>query len=139
MTEQADTLPIPAAARGGTSWGRLLQGVAVAHATVGTIVHREALAGIVRGRVVNQVPEQGEAATAFWFLVAAPSLWMGGRLLRAAEEHGDLAAQRSAGRLLTGVGAVGSAASPVSGFWAVAALGAAVWRAGSRERLRSQR
>lgn len=104
----------------------------MAHAAVGTVVYRDVLADLARHRLVGTVPERGDRATAFWFLAAAPSLWLGGRLLRSAEEHGDTSAQRAAGAVVTTVGAVGSAAMPVSGFWALVVVGGGVLRRGYR-------
>jgi hypothetical protein len=106
-----------------------LQFLGVAHAALGAVLHRDALGDIARARVVNSVPDHGEKATAFWFMVSAPSLWLGGRLLRSAETTGDVAAQRVAGNVLTATGAVGAVAMPsVSGFWAMTAVGIATRR-----------
>lgn len=112
----------------GGSPGRLLQIVAVAHAGVGAVLHRDALADVVRRGVLGSVPDRGDRATAFWFMAAAPALWLGGRLLRSAESSGDLDAQAAAGRVLIATGVVGSAAMPVSGFWALAAIGISALR-----------
>lgn len=113
--------------------GWWLQFLGVAHAALGAVVYRAAIGDIARDKVVNSVPDHGDRATAFWFVVAAPILWLGGRLLRSAESTGDVDAQRAAGIVLTATGAVGSAAMPsVSGFWAVVAVGvSALRRAGA--------
>ena len=95
----------------------------VAHAGVGATLYRAALADIARSKVVSSVPDRGDRATAFWFMAASPTLWLSGRLLRSAESAGDLDAQRAAGRVLTAVGVIGSAAMPLSGLWGVAAVG----------------
>ncbi|TCP53520.1 hypothetical protein EV191_10487 [Tamaricihabitans halophyticus] len=110
--------------------GWWLQAVSAAHAGVGVALYRDAVAEIAARKYVNAVPERGDRATAFWFLTAAPALWTAGRLLRSAESAGDAAAQRTAGRTLVTAGLFGSAAMPASGFWAVAAIGAAAWRRG---------
>lgn len=114
--------------------GWWLQFLGAAHAGVGAILYRDALGDIARDSVINSVPDRGDKATAFWFLAAAPTLWLGGRLLRSAESTGDLDAQRVAGSLLTATGLVGAAAMPASGFWAVAVVGVAALRRSTRQR-----
>ncbi|GHJ19745.1 DUF6463 family protein [Streptomyces albus] len=110
------------------SVGKLLQVVAIGHGVIGAVQYRDTLAGMVRGGLVATVPERGDRAAAFWFMTAAPALWMGGRLLRSAEEHGDLAAQRATGATLLAVGALGAAAMPKGGFPALAGLGGVLLR-----------
>jgi hypothetical protein len=108
--------------------GWWLQLLGVAHACVGVVVYHDALTDIATAGVINSVPDRGDRATAFWFMTAAPTLWLGGRLLRSAESAGDLAGQRAAGAVLTAAGLVGTAVMPVSGFPAVAAVGSAAVR-----------
>lgn len=97
--------------------GRLLQGLALAHTAVGVVFYRSELRSIARDGVLAAVPNRGGKATAFWFLIPSPLVWVAGRLLGAAEESGDVSAQRSAHR----VGALSALAAivcmPVSGFW----------------------
>ncbi len=114
--------------------GWWLQGLGAAHAVVGVVLYRQPLAQIARDGFVNSVPDLGDRATAFWFMTAAPTLWLGGRLLRSAESLGDLAAQRSVGGVLTVTGVVGSAVMPTSGFWGVAAVGISSLRRSTRRR-----
>lgn len=121
-----------------TSAGRALQGIAVAHALVGVVVHRDALRSILGDGVVGAVPDRGDRATAFWFLSAGPLLWTTGRLLLSAEASGDQAALRSVGTVVAGTGLVGIATMPVSGFWAVAAVGFGVLNAARRSTGRSR-
>jgi hypothetical protein len=111
--------------------GRWLRVVAIGHAVVGGWLYRDVLAataGEVRRRgpaaLVGAVPERGDRATAFWFLVAAPTLWSIGRTL----EPGD----RAAGTVLAATGVAGSVLMPGGGFPAVAALG--TWAALTRRR-----
>ena len=108
--------------------GWWLQLIACGHAAVGTVVYRDALAGIVRDKVFRAVPDRGDRATAFWFMAAAPSLWITGRLLRSAEAMGDVRGQRIAGGVVAGLGLTGATAMPISGFWALAAVGFAAAR-----------
>ena len=114
--------------------GWWLQFLGMAHGAVGVVLYRQPLGEIARDGVVNSVPDFGNRATAFWFVSVAPTLWLGGRLLRSAESLGDVAAERSAGGVLTVTGLVGSAAMPVSGFWGVAAVGIASLRRSTRRR-----
>jgi hypothetical protein len=97
--------------------GRLLQWLAVAHTLVGTAFYREELRDIGRDGVVAAVPYRGPKSTAFWFLVPSPLLWIAARLIRGAEDSGDVDALRAAHR----AGLVSSVACivcmPVSGFW----------------------
>jgi len=98
--------------------GRLLQWVALVHVAVGAVFYRDELRAIARDGVVAGVPYRGPKATAFWFFVPSPPLWLAGRLLHAAEEAGDAEALRGTSR----VGAASALAAvvlmPVSGFWA---------------------
>ncbi|MFE9329940.1 DUF6463 family protein [Streptomyces sp. NPDC006925] len=110
------------------SAGWCLQATALGHGAIGVVLYRDVLAQFAREGVVNSVPERGDRAAAFWFLAAAPALWMGGRLLRSAEEHGDVAAQRAAGAVLAGVGALGAAAMPKGGFPALVGIGGMLLR-----------
>ena len=64
---------------------------------------------------MRAVPDRGDRATAFWFLAAAPALWIVGRTIA----PGD----RVAGSVLTFTGAAGSVLMP-GGWPAVAVLGA---------------
>ncbi|MZG02143.1 DUF6463 family protein [Streptomyces sp. SID5614] len=110
------------------SAGRLLQVVGIAHGAIGAVIYRDVFVGIGRGPVVGSVPDRGDRAAAFWFMAAAPTLWLGGRLLRSAEEHGDLPAQRAAGAVLAAVGAVGTVAMPKSGFPSLVGIGGVLLR-----------
>lgn len=115
--------------RSPSSW---LQLIGVAHGCIGAVQYRGALTEIAEDNVVDTVPDHGERATAFWFVAAAPMLWLTGRLLRSVEESDDRAAQRAAGGILAAVGAVGVAAMPASGFWAVGVVGVSTLRRSAR-------
>lgn len=104
--------------------------MAIAHAGVGMALYRDVLVDITGRTLVASIPDRGDKATAFWFMVGGPTLWLGGRLLRSAESSDDLSAQRAAGVVLTATGAIGAAAMPLSGFWAVAAVGVGALRRG---------
>lgn len=85
--------------------------------------------------MVNSVPDFGDNATAFWFMVSGAGFWLSGRLLRSAETNGDLDSQRVAGNVLVAVGVLGSAAMPgASGFWTLPIVGAAAVRRSARAR-----
>lgn len=117
-----------------SSPGWWLQVIGLAHAGVGVVLHREPLVEIVRAKVIGTVPERGDRATAFWFLVVAPTSWIAGRLLRSAELTGDLSAQRQAGAVLTAVGVTGAAVMPISPFWSLIAVGVGAIRASRRRK-----
>lgn len=97
--------------------GRLLQGLAIVHTLVGAVFYREELRSIGRDGVVAAVPNRGDKATAFWFLVPSPLVWIIGRLIGAAEEAGDEQALRNAHRASAASAAAAIALMPVSGFW----------------------
>ena len=103
--------------------GWWLQLVGAAHGGVAAASYRDVYAEIARRGLLASVPDRGDRATAFWFAVGAPSMWIGGRLLRSAEATDDGPAQRAAGRVLLAVGLTGGALNPLSGFWALAAVG----------------
>jgi hypothetical protein len=102
--------------------GRLLQAVAVAHAAVGAAFYREELRQIGQDRVAGAIPYRGPKATAFWFLVPSPLLWILGRLLHRAEAAGDAEALRAASRVGLASSILTVACLPVSGFWAWVAI-----------------
>ncbi|MGI5351842.1 DUF6463 family protein [Streptomyces sp. CA-250714] len=114
------------------SAGWWLQATALGHGAIGAVIYRDVLAQLARDGLVNSVPDRGDRAAAFWFMAAAPALWMGGRLLSSAEEHGDTAAQRAAGAVLIGVGAVGATAMPKGGFPALVGIGGVLLRRARR-------
>jgi hypothetical protein len=96
----------------------LLQGLALGHAAVGTALYRRELGRIGAEGVLGGVPYKGEKATAFWFLVPVPLVWIVGDLMARAEAQGDAEALRaaSAAGLVASAGLI--ACVPVSGFWA---------------------
>jgi hypothetical protein len=97
--------------------GGLLRWLALAHAAVGAVFYRRELGSIVRAGVVAAVPYRGPKATAFWFLVPSPLLWMAARLVSGAEESGDAEALRSVHRLGLASSLVCVVCMPISGFW----------------------
>lgn len=102
--------------------GRLLQLVAVGHAAVGAALYRDELREIGRDRVVGAVPYRGPKATAFWFLMSSPLLWILARLQQRAEEAGDAEALRSASRTSLATALLAALCIPASGFWAWVAI-----------------
>lgn len=114
--------------------GWWLQRLGIMHAGTGIVLYRDILADIVGDKLVRSVPDRGDRATAFWFTIAAPTLWLGGRLLRSAESADDLGAQRAAGSVLIVTGLAGTAAMPFSGFWALVGVGIGALRRSFRTR-----
>ncbi|MGC9439408.1 DUF6463 family protein [Streptomyces sp. WG5] len=110
------------------SAGRWLQVVGTGHGVLGAVIYRDVLVDMARDGLIDSVPDRGDRAAAFWFMAAAPALWLGGRLLQAAEEHEDIPAQRAAGVVLTVVGATGTVMMPKSGFPALAGIGGLLLR-----------
>lgn len=98
--------------------GRLLQLIACGHAGVGSAIYRKELREIGREGIVGAVPYRGPRATAFWFLVPSPLLWMLGRLLDRAEAAGDAEVMRSVSRFGVICAPIAIACVPLSGFWA---------------------
>jgi len=97
--------------------GALLRAIALAHAAVGAIVYRPELCDIAEDGVLGAVPYRGARATAFWFLVPSPLLWVLGGLLTRAERAGEVRYVRSANRLGALTALAGAMLLPLSGFW----------------------
>jgi hypothetical protein len=102
--------------------GRLLQLVALGHAAVGSVFYREELRTIAGDGIAGAIPYRGPKATAFWFLLPSPLLWVLGGLMRRAEEAGDGKALREASRVSLASAIVAVVCLPVSGFWAWLAI-----------------
>jgi Family of unknown function (DUF6463) len=102
--------------------GRLLQLVALGHAVVGSAVYREELRTIAGDGIAGGIPYRGPKATAFWFFLPSPLLWVLGGLMRRAEEAGDGQALREASRISLASAIVAVICLPVSGFWAWLAI-----------------
>ncbi|MDD7934985.1 DUF6463 family protein [Actinomycetospora straminea] len=121
-----DTAP-GADARARAVAGRWLQVLAAGHGVVGLVLHRAAVAEILRRGVVGAVPDHGSRATAFWFLAFTPAVWAAARMLRAVDD--EVAARREAALVLAATGVVGAAVMPRSPFWFVIPLGVVAARA----------
>ncbi len=97
--------------------GDLLRLLAFAHTIVGFGFYRAELRSIGRSRIFASVPYRGPRATAFWFLVPSPLMWIIGSLVRDAEHAGRLHAVRAAHRVGIMSAAVAIVCMPISGFW----------------------
>ena len=97
--------------------GRLLRLLALAHALVGVLVYRGELVEIAREGVVATVPYKGARASAFWFMMSSPLLWILAGLLHRAERAGDAQALRATSRASLASAVVAVACLPFSGFW----------------------
>jgi hypothetical protein len=118
--------------------GPLLTATGIGHFVVGIALFQEPLAAMLRDGLVNSVggaidmrtdawlpvvhPDYDREA-AFWFLVLSPVLVMLAQVSRHAAAHRDSELVTTIGRYLMGLGLVGVAVMPVSGFWIVLALG----------------
>jgi hypothetical protein len=113
--------------------GLLLRALAIAHALVGLVFFREEIGSIRGAGIVAAVPHRGPRATAFWFLVPSPLVWVVGRLLSRAEAAGDWDAVRRAHRVSLASAALAVACMPLSGFWGWLVISArGLWRARGR-------
>jgi Family of unknown function (DUF6463) len=97
--------------------GRLLQVLAVIHTVVGSFIYRPELRDIAARRFVGAAGYRGGRASAFWFLVPSPLLWIIGDLLHRAERDGDIAARRRSNSIGLGAAVAATMALPRSGFW----------------------
>jgi hypothetical protein len=104
--------------------GDLLRAMAFAHTIVGLGIYRVELRSIARSRIVASVPYRGPRATAFWFLVPSPLMWVIGRLVREAEHAGRWDAVRAAHRVSLVSAVLAVVCMPVSGFWGWLAISA---------------
>jgi hypothetical protein len=102
--------------------GPLLIATGVLHAAVGAVLFAEPLAAIVRAGVLNAIGRDLARGLAFWFMLYGPVLVSLGWLTRHAVASGDGAALAVLGWSLLGMGVIGAAAIPVSGFWILIAL-----------------
>lgn len=96
--------------------------VALAHTAVGAVFYREELRQVAADGVVGAVPYRGPKATAFWFLVPSPLLWILGRLLNDAENAHDADALRRTSQIGLASAVLATACLPISGFWAWVAI-----------------
>jgi Family of unknown function (DUF6463) len=104
--------------------------IAAGHLAWGGLAYRRELAELV-GAPLDSVGDgicsrdhsaDGRAA-AFWFVLAAPLIWLAGRLIGSAEPAGDTEALKAAGTTVLGIGTVGTVVMPRSGFPIVAPVG----------------
>ena len=102
--------------------GPLLIATAVLHTAVGMWIFRDPLAAILRDGFVNAVDADALRRNAFWFLLFSPVLAGLGMITNRALAAGDLGVLAVVGWSLLGMGVVGAAAMPVSGFWILIAL-----------------
>jgi hypothetical protein len=104
--------------------GDLLRLLALTHTIVGLGFYRAELRSIGSSRIFASVPYRGPRATAFWFLVPSPLLWIIGSLVGDAERAGRWEAVRAAHRVGIVSAAVAIVCMPISGFWGWLAISA---------------
>ncbi|MEA2442271.1 MAG: hypothetical protein QOH76_3695 [Thermoleophilaceae bacterium] len=105
--------------------------IGVGHTLWGTVAYRDAVREIVRAGVVDSVGDgifrrsdaHGPRAAGFWFLMVGPLVGLCGHLVEAADRAGDDRALRASGRAILGIGALGAAVIPRSGFWGALPIG----------------
>ena len=121
--------------------GQALMLLGLGHAAWGLVAYREPLGEIVRAGVVGSVGDgifdtehsRGPRAAAFWFLLAAPIVAVLGYLTEAASRAGNARAVRVSGGTVLGLGVLGTAVIPRSGFPVTVPLG--LWLLRSARRL----
>ena len=104
--------------------GQLLIAVGAGPLVVGAILFHAPLAAIFHDGFVNTVPlgADFDRQAAFWFLFASPVTFLLGHLTNRALARQDAQLVRVVGQNLLGMGVVGAAVMPLSGFWLLLAL-----------------
>lgn len=136
------------------SWilGPLLLGTAIAHLIVGIALFQEPLADMMRSGIINSIEfsvdtragawrpvhPQSDREAAFLFLMLTPVLVLLAQVLRHATAHRDTPLITTIGWYLVGLGVLGVAVMPLSGFWILIALGLLSFRAASELGVRPQ-
>jgi Family of unknown function (DUF6463) len=113
--------------------GNAIMLLGVGHAGWGLIAYRRELREIARAGVVRSVGDgifdtehaRGSRAAAFWFMFVAPLTVLAGYLGESALRAGDARAATVAGGTTIGLGVLGAAVMPRSGF--PGALGVGYW------------
>jgi len=108
--------------------GTLITAIGVGHTVIGLVGYRSVLAAIVRDGVVDSVRGVPHREEALWFLTSGAGL-VAGLLHRAPDRH----LPPSTGAMLLGIGALGGAVLPRSGFWGLIPMGAAALRVARRD------
>jgi hypothetical protein len=99
--------------------GTMLAGIAVLHLGVGAWLYREPLREVVRAGVLASIPDFGDRAAAFWFLITGMCLGALALCVRDAEKRGlPLPAPLPAALALLTLTMV--VPMPVTGAWLIA-------------------
>jgi hypothetical protein len=118
--------------RGGGLVGTLITAIGAGHTAIGLVGYRSVVAAMAREGLVDSVRGVPRREEALWFLTSGAGLVVTGRLAAFAEQRtGTL--PPSTGALLLGIGALGGAVLPRSGFWALIPVGAAALRVARRD------
>ena len=107
--------------------GRGLRWTAALHAVFGLWFYADPVLATLQDGLVAAVDPHVDRRLAFWFLLYSPVLWILGDEFDHGLEAGQLPLLRRLTRLLVGMGGVGAALMPVSGFWLVLGLGMLAW------------
>jgi hypothetical protein len=102
--------------------GRVLMVTAMVHTAVGVVLFRDPLAAILGDGFFNAIRPHFDRAAAFWFLLFSPVLFLLGQITNYAVGHRDAHLVRLVGCYLLGMGILGVAVLPISGFWILIAL-----------------
>jgi hypothetical protein len=103
--------------------------IAGLHFLVGGLLYAQPLAELVREGVVASVPDFGDRAAAFWFMITAVPLMLLGLIVRDGERRGDPLPRALAPGLLV-MSALMVIPMPVTGGWTLLPVAWLAWRRG---------
>ena len=112
--------------------GHLLMVTAMGHTAVGILLFRDPLAAMLNDGFFNAIRPHFDRMAAFWFLLFSPVLFLLGQITNYAVGRSDAHLIRLVGFYLLGIGIIGVAALPLSGFWILIALTPLLLRAAYR-------
>jgi hypothetical protein len=110
--------------------GHLLIATGIGHTAVGLALFHDAYAAILRDGFVDALAPHLDRMLAFWFLLFSPVCMVFGQLVDRAIARRDLSVLTLLGWYILGLGVVGAAALPISGFWILIAIGGLILRTG---------
>ena len=99
--------------------GRWLVAVSILHVVFAIVVFRKILAPVVERGLVNAVGTDPRTSLAVWFVLFGVMLFICGLSIDALERASSNHVPKFIGWCLLGLGILGAALMPVSGFWLV--------------------
>jgi uncharacterized membrane protein len=130
---QRQALP-PGRSRTERLLGPALIAIGMGHVVAALVIFPQGLADIVRAGVLDTiaVASPPERQAAFWFILFTPVLALAGQVASQAVARDDRRLLATLAWYLTGIAALGALVMPVSGFWAVLAVGLVMLRTAHR-------